>query len=52
VKQARSLAEIKLVSVREKLADLHIETVLDQLVLRCASARAAVACPLIASLQT
>jgi MerR family mercuric resistance operon transcriptional regulator len=52
-REARSLAEIKLVSVRQKLADLHrIESVLDQLVLRCASARAAVACPLIASLQT
>ncbi len=51
--EARSLAELKLVSVREKLADLQrIESVLDQLVGRCASARGAVACPLIASLQT
>jgi MerR family mercuric resistance operon transcriptional regulator len=52
-REARSLAELKLVSVREKLADLHrIESVLDQLVGRCASARGSVACPLIASLQT
>ena len=52
-REARSLAELKLVSVREKLADLHrIESVLNQLVGRCASARGAVACPLIASLQT
>lgn len=51
--EARSLAEFKLVSVREKLADLQrIESVLDQLVGRCASARGAVACPLIASLHT
>ena len=52
-REARSLAELKLVSVREKLADLQrIESVLNQLVGRCASARGAVACPLIASLQT
>ena len=51
-REARSLAEHKLVSVREKLADLQrIESVLHQLVGRCASARGAVACPLIASLQ-
>jgi MerR family mercuric resistance operon transcriptional regulator len=52
-REARRLAEIKLVSVREKLADLQrIESVLNQLVDRCASARGAVACPLIASLRT
>jgi MerR family mercuric resistance operon transcriptional regulator len=52
-REARSLAELKLVSVREKLADLQrIESLLNQLVGRCASARGAVACPLIASLQT
>ena len=52
-REARSLAELKLVSVREKLADLQrIESVLNQLVERCASARGAVACPLIASLHT
>ena len=51
--EARSMAELKLVSVREKLADLQrIESVLNQLVGRCASARGAVACPLIASLQS
>ena len=50
--EARSLAEHKLVSVREKLADLQrIESVLHQLVGRCVSARGAVACLLIASLQ-
>ena len=52
-REARSLAELKLVSVREKLADLQrIESVLNQLVGRCASAQGAVACPLIASLHT
>ena len=52
-REARKLAELKLVNVREKLADLQrIESVLDQLVGRCASARGAVACPLIASLRT
>ena len=52
-REARSLAERKLVSVREKLAELQrIESVLNQLVGHCASARGAVACPLIASLQT
>jgi MerR family mercuric resistance operon transcriptional regulator len=52
-REARSLAELKLMSVREKLADLQrIESVLNQLVGRCASARGAVACPLIASLHT
>lgn len=51
-REARKLAELKLVNVREKLADLQrIESVLDQLVDRCASARGAVACPLIASLR-
>ena len=51
--EARGMAELKLVSVREKLADLQrIESVLNQLVGRCASARGAVACPLIASLQS
>lgn len=52
-REARNLAEVKLVSVREKLADLQrIESVLSQLVGRCASARGAVVCPLIASLQS
>jgi MerR family mercuric resistance operon transcriptional regulator len=52
-REARRLAELKLASVREKLADLQrIESVLTQLVGRCASARGSVACPLIASLQT
>ncbi len=50
--EARSLAEHKLVNVREKLADLQrIETALDQLVARCGSGRGAVKCPLISSLQ-
>lgn len=51
-KEARSLAEIKLVSVREKLADLQrIDFELNRLVVRCASGRGAMTCPLIASLQ-
>lgn len=50
--EARDLAAHKLRDVREKLADLRrIETALDQLVARCGSARGAVKCPLIASLQ-
>jgi MerR family mercuric resistance operon transcriptional regulator len=50
--EARGLAEHKLQDVREKLADLHrIETVLVRLVARCNSARGAVKCPLISSLQ-
>ncbi|MCG6875276.1 MAG: Hg(II)-responsive transcriptional regulator [Betaproteobacteria bacterium] len=49
---ARGLAERKLVDVRRKLADLRrIETVLGQLVTRCKSARGALKCPLISSLQ-
>ena len=49
---ARSLAEQKLLDVRTKLADLQrIELVLQQLVKRCASARGAVKCPIIESLQ-
>lgn len=52
-REARNLAELKLLSVRGKLADLQrIESVLNQLVGRCVSARGEVACPLIASLQT
>ena len=51
-REASTLAELKLVNVRKKLADLQrIESVLNQLVGRCASARGAVACPLIASLH-
>lgn len=50
--EARDLAEHKLHNVREKLADLRrIETALSQLVARCGSARGAVKCPLISSLQ-
>lgn len=49
---ARELARKKLGDVRERLADLvRIESVLDQLVKRCGSARGKVDCPLIASLQ-
>lgn len=49
---ARRLAERKLQDVRERLADLQrIESVLDQLVARCESARGSVKCPLISSLQ-
>ena len=50
--EARDLAAHKLQNVRQKLADLRrIETALSQLVARCGSARSAVKCPLIASLQ-
>lgn len=50
--EARSLAEHRLRDVREKLADLlRIEAALGRLVTRCGSARGAVKCPLISSLQ-
>lgn len=50
--EARALAEHKLDDVREKLAVLRrIESVLGKLVVQCGSARGAVTCPLIASLQ-
>ena len=50
--EVRDHAERKLRDVREKLTDLHrIETALSQLVDRCGSARGAVKCPLISSLQ-
>ena len=50
--EARSLAEQKLMDVSAKLADLQrIEVVLRQLVKRCGSARGAVKCPIIESLQ-
>ena len=50
--EARSLAEQKLMNVSAKLADLQrIEVVLRQLVERCSSARGAVKCPIIESLQ-
>lgn len=50
--EARSLAQQKLVDVSAKLADLQrIELVLQQLVKRCGSARGAVKCPIIESLQ-
>ena len=50
--EARSLAEQKLMDVSAKLADLQrIELVLRQLVKRCGSARGAVKCPIIESLQ-
>jgi MerR family transcriptional regulator, mercuric resistance operon regulatory protein len=49
---ARGLAERKLVDVRRKLADLQrIETALGELVIRCKTARGALKCPLISSLQ-
>ena len=49
---ARALAEDKLVDVRQKLADLHrIEAALGELVIRCKTARGALKCPLISSMQ-
>lgn len=51
-KEARSLAQHKLVDVRRRLSDLrHIEMALTQLVDHCSTTRGSVACPLIASLQ-
>ena len=50
--EARALAERKLQDVRDKLALLQcIESTLGKLVVQCGSARGAVTCPLIASLQ-
>ena len=50
--EARALAERKLQDVRDKLTLLRcIESTLGKLVLQCGSARGAVTCPLIASLQ-
>lgn len=50
--EARRIAAQKLQDIREKLADLQrIETVLNQLVAKCDSARKTVECPLISSLQ-
>ena len=50
--EARALAERKLQDVRDKLALLRcIESTLGKLVVQCGSARGAVTCPLIASLQ-
>lgn len=50
--EARRLGEGKLADVRRKLADLRgMEAALAALVGACRSARAKVACPLIASLQ-
>ena len=50
--EARAVAERKLRDVREKLAVLRrIESALGKLVVQCGSARGAVTCPLIASLQ-
>ncbi len=50
--QARQLAELKLVDVRAKLADLRrIESVLATLVRDCCASRGTVSCPLIATLQ-
>ncbi|MFN3750676.1 MAG: Hg(II)-responsive transcriptional regulator [Thiobacillus sp.] len=49
---ARAIAELKLADVRQRLQDLQrIETVLAQLVERCASRRGAVSCPLIDALR-
>lgn len=49
-KQASSLAEVKLVEIRRKLAELaRMEVVLSGLVKACRVGRGKVACPLIAS---
>lgn len=50
--QARAIAEHKLIDVRARIADLQcIESVLTDLVERCADGRRKVTCPLITSLQ-
>ena len=51
-RDARVLAQQKLVDIREKLADLHrIESALSSLVQDCCERREAEPCPLIVSLQ-
>ncbi len=51
-KEARALAEGKLVNVRSKLAHLQrIESALVTVIRACGAARGRVACPLIAALQ-
>jgi MerR family mercuric resistance operon transcriptional regulator len=51
-RQARDLAEAKLVDVRARLKDLvRIESLLAGLVHECGQARGRVSCPLIAALQ-
>jgi MerR family mercuric resistance operon transcriptional regulator len=48
----RDIAERRLTDVRARLADLlRIESALGRLVTQCATARGAVKCPLIGSLQ-
>lgn len=50
--EAREIAELKLASVREKLADLKsIETTLAELVNKCDTSGGSICCPLINSLQ-
>lgn len=50
--EARQLAELKLLAVRQKLSDLHrIECVLSTLIDQCATLKNKVNCPLIVSLQ-
>lgn len=50
--EARTLAERKLIDVRQRLFDLqHIETALTQLIDNCMANRGKVTCPMIASLQ-
>lgn len=50
--EAREQAQLKLVDVRAKLADLHsMEAALADLIGRCCAVRGSVRCPLIGSLQ-
>ena len=50
--EARRLAEVRLLDVRERLSHLQrIESALSVLVARCSSARGSVKCPLISSLR-
>ncbi len=51
--EARQQAQLKLLDVRAKLADLHsMELALAELVKRCRAARGNVRCPLISTLQS
>jgi len=51
-KEARTLAELKLIDIRQKLKDLtRIESALTGLIKQCSSAKGNVACPMISSLH-
>ena len=52
-KEARTLAEHKLIDIRQKLANLtRIESALIDLIAQCSSANGSVACPMISTLHS